>query len=155
MKLTRFLLAIFLLFSVSLITGCDDDCSGGISIGESCKDGGGGGADDDEIVDGKLISMKLALDKAALAAGESTNIRVTFVDQDNVAQTGEADLDFTSTCSAIDLASISGSGESSNGGVTVVYKANGCKGTDVISVTGSFEDKAYEGKVAMKLLMES
>jgi hypothetical protein len=87
----------------------------------------------------------IAIATPNLAAGGTTSIQVSIVDQNNALYTTSTQVTFSSTCLAIGTATISSgtppvvgnSVTTSTGTVIATYTAKGCSGPDVITATAS------------------
>lgn len=77
---------------------------------------------------------------STLVAGDSTELTVVLIDEDDEAVTTAKDIFFTSTCASNGLAEFDNSvAQNSDGTVVVNYTARGCNTTDTVTATTTFD----------------
>lgn len=100
--------------------------------------------------------MGVTVEKPSLEAGESTNITVSFTDQNNSLITDSIDVVFTSNClSNDDLSTIEGETSTSDGSISVTYSANGCSGADVVTISATVNGVSLERATTLTIAADT
>ncbi len=110
--------------------------------------------------DGNVIvvpAMTVLPEKTSLEAGESTDITVRFIDQNNNSLiTDSIEVAFSSNCLSNDgLATITGDTSTTDGTINVTYTANGCSGEDVVGVSANVNSLALEASTTLTIAADT
>ena len=142
--------------AAAALAGCGGGGSGSLGFGggSSSSSGGGGttGTSNYSMGSGSGSSFQtgmIAISSSSVAAGGTTSLQVSIVDQTGKLYSGQAvTVTFNSTCISQGLAVVTASGSStagsnpdtvttSTGSVDATYTAKGCSGADVITATAT------------------
>lgn len=169
----KFVQVLLLGFLVIALSGCPGGSSSdggptasGLGGGGSSGTGGTSGDGSDGSTGGTTTSSErlgsfdgtgtfnngvINANDTTLAAGESTSLSVSIVDQDGNLVTDAADIFFTSNCIASGLSEVNPSiGTNSTGTVNATYTAIGCDGTDTVRAQTSVNSTTLSGTVAIE-----
>lgn len=144
MKLHKFALTALATLALAACSGGSDNTlsggSGGGGTGGGGTGGGGtGGTPTVSIGNGtgaSFVAGEIALSATSLAAGGSSSLTVTLVDQTGTLYTDSTVINFSSPCTAGGLASIVESAITTvTGSATATYSATGCAGDDIITAS--------------------
>lgn len=102
-----------------------------------------------------FVDGTLALGLSTLAAGGTTLITATIVDDSNALVSQSYDVTFTSECVEDDLAEIDTTITASNGTAIATYRANGCVGTDTIRASLLVGTTQFDAEADVTILSDA
>ena len=145
--------------TAALFVGCGGGSDGGPSLspGEGSSGAGGSGQNTSTteyrfgtLSGGSFSGGAISSNRSALKAGQSTDLDVYIVDQNNNLVTDSATVLFNSICIGSGQSELSNSiVENSSGIITTTYTARGCNGQDVVTAQTSIEGVSYSASVTL------
>lgn len=145
----------FLALLTVLLIGCGGSGGGGDDDGPDDPAAPPGGDPTTPVLQlgsfdtgGTFTPGEIDANQTTLVAGESSNLSVSLVDQDEAAITDPIDVFFNSTCIIDGTSEIEPAvASTSSGTVNVTYTARGCDGTDTVTARVNFEGTTYTATV--------
>lgn len=148
----------FLAFATALLMSCGGSTGGSDDDDDSQNDQLGNGDITDSAFHmgsfdsgGNFNEGVISANKTSLEAGESANLSIALVDQDEAPVIEETDVFFNSTCinagtSEVDPAIAT----NSNGTISVTYTTRGCDGDDTVTARTSIEGQTLTATVTLQ-----
>ena len=149
---------------IALLGGTLSACGGGGGGGSDPRTGTGGTTGGD-TVDGTTGQVKIgsgtgtafsqgtaAASSTSLQAGASTTISINLVDEANAPVSDEFSVEFSSNCVASSLSSFSETTVATSSGLaSSVYTANGCSGSDLVTVRANVDGVDITATVTLNI----